>query len=93
MTIDELLSACKTAIETPEGAGKIVLTIPGPEPRGARIRLDRATRKKCPMGEILCVGHEGTVAMFDAVDVLAWLAAQGAVKVRAVVREETPNDD
>ena len=56
------------------------------------IRLVRG-RAKCPVGEIACVNHAGkTVAMFKAVDVLAWMVAQGMARIEngAIVVDGAP---
>lgn len=83
MTPTELAMECKRVIESPNGLTKVLLVIPGPPPRGARIRLDRSkSRKRCPMGEVVNYAEgRGTCAYFDAIDVLAWLAARGLAKV------------
>ena len=89
MKPNELALECKRVIESEFGLTKVCLVVPGPPPRGERIRLDRTTRKRCPMGEVANWQDNPprTVAYFDAVDVLAWLAASGAVEVEARVKE------
>ena len=76
MTPEQLAVECARVHKL--GLSRIQLVIPA-EPRGERIRLDRTSRRKCPMGEVLCVkdvdGHPETVAVFDAFEVLAWLVA------------------
>lgn len=92
MTPHELALECKRVIESEHGLRFVCLTIPGPPPRGERVRLDRTSRRKCPMGEVANWQDDPprTVAYFDAVEVLAWLAARGLVQVDARVREEPP---
>ena len=87
MTPHELAQQCATAIES--GLRQVCIVVPGPPPRGERVRLDRASRRKCPMGEVVGWRDDPprTVAYFDAMDVLAWLAASGAVEVEARVKE------
>lgn len=88
MTPMELALECKRIIESPHGLTQVLLVVPGPPPRGARIRLDRTSRRKCPMGEPVnwLDGPPRTVAYFDAVEVLAWLAALGLVEVSTEVQ-------
>lgn len=90
MTPHELALECKRAIESEHGLGKLSLVVPGPPPRGERVRLDRSSRRRCPMGEVLNWQDDPprTVALFDAIDVLAWLAARGLVEVEAVTDAE-----
>lgn len=82
MTPIEMAKKCKEAIES-GGDGKILLQVPG-YTRGARIRLDRVTRRKCPMGDIVqeMADPPRTLAFFDAIEVLAWLVASGAIDAR-----------
>lgn len=84
MTPLELAQACAKVIESPH-ISKVCLVVPGPPPSGERVRLDRTSRRKCPMGEVANWMDDPprTVAYFDAIDVLAWLTAQGLVDVRA----------
>ena len=83
MTPSELAAKCVRALDAEVGAGKVALVIPGPPPRGERVRLDRKSRRKCPMGEVMNWTGDPpqTVAMFDAIDVLAWLAANGEIRI------------
>jgi hypothetical protein len=85
VTPRELARECKRVIDSEHGLNKVFLTIPGPPPRGQRVRLDRTSRRKCPMGEVANWQDNPprTVAYFDALDVLAWLAANGLVDVAA----------
>lgn len=78
-----------------QGLSRVSLVIPGGPPRGHRIRLDRTSRRKCPMGEVMNWQDDPprTVASFDALDVLAWLAANGLVRVDARVRAEEGRGD
>lgn len=85
MNLEELVAECVRVINSPNGLAEVLLVIPGGPPRGNRIRLDRTSRKKCPMGEpVSYVEGRGTCAYFDAMDVLAWLAASGLVRVDGV---------
>jgi hypothetical protein len=84
----ELALECKRVIESEHGLTKVCLVVAGPPPRGERIRLDRTSRKKCPMGEPANWTERGTVAYFDAVEVLAWLAARGLVQVEVQEAEQ-----
>ena len=80
MRIAELVMQCKRQIES--NSAFMTLVVTGPPPRGEKVRLDRKTRRKCPMGEVLCYTEErGTVASFDPIEVLAWLVSIGAVQV------------
>ena len=85
----EMVAACVEAINSPHGLKKVLLVVPGQAPRGYRVRLDRTSQKKCPMGEAVnFVEGRGVVAYFDAMDVLAWLTANGLVDVQAAGAEE-----
>lgn len=80
MTPAELAAECARVLNHPNGLTKVLLVVPGPPPRGRRIRLDRTSRRKCPMGELATYSEgRGVVAYFDAMDVLAWLAANGLI--------------
>lgn len=75
----DLVLRCKRAIE--QGDGRITLVVPGPAPRGEKVKLTRG-RGRAPMGEVLSWTEEaGTVAVFEAIDLLAYLAAKGFVDV------------
>ena len=78
MTPAELAAQCAKAIEG--GWEHVQLVIPG-HTRGSRVRLDRVTRRKCPMGEHVCDLENATLAAFNAIEVLAWLAANDAGRV------------
>lgn len=83
MKVEELAAKCVEALN--RKLKKVLLVIPGSQPRGHRVRLIRGkSRAKCPMGEI--VGWEDdpprTVAYFEAMSVLAFLAAKGLIEVR-----------
>jgi hypothetical protein len=85
MTVAELATACAAALE-PEHTGTVALVVPGPAPRGERVRLDRGHRRKCPMGEVLNWQKDrGTLARFDAADVLAYLAANRLIEFKAEI--------
>ena len=88
MTPHELALECKRVIESEFGLTYVSIVIPGPPPRGEHVRLDRASRRKCPMGEVVNWQDDPprTVAMFDAIEVLAWLHARGLVEVVPVVK-------
>lgn len=77
---EDIARACVSAIEG--GRKFVVLVVEGAAPRGRKIRIERGTRAKCPMGEVVSFTASGTVAHFDAIEVLAWLAARGLVEVR-----------
>jgi hypothetical protein len=89
MTPRELAEKCAKAIEG--GWEHVQLVIPG-HVRGQRVRLDRTSRRKCPMGERVCDLEASTLVAFDAYEVLAWLVANGAIEVEATVKaaEVTP---
>jgi len=82
VTPAELAAQCAKAIEG--GWEHVQLVIPG-HTRGSRVRLDRVTRRKCPMGEHVCDLENATLAAFNAIEVLAWLAANGLVVVEVEV--------
>lgn len=83
MTPAELAAKCVEVLNNPNGLKEVLLVIPGPPPRGKMVRLDRTSRAKCPLGEPVNYSEErGTVAYFDAMEVLAWLAARGMIDVR-----------
>ena len=90
MTPHELALKCKQSIENAHGMRRVVLKLPG-HARGEFTRLDRSTRRKCPMGRV--IGHiygppAVTLADFCAIEVLAWLAAKGLVDVRCEGQED-----
>lgn len=76
MSPEELAQRCAQAING--GWKHVQLTVPG-HVRGQRVRLDRTSRRKCPIGEHVCDLETSTLAAFDAVEVLAWLVANGAI--------------
>lgn len=80
MTVEELVLECQRVLDA--GLEMVRLTVPG-SATGERIRLDRAGRRKCPMGAVLCWHDDPprTVALFDAIEVLAWLHARGLVVI------------
>ena len=88
----DLALECKRVVEHENELRYVALTIPGQPPRGERIRLDRSSRRKCPMGLVVNWQDDPprVVALFDAIEVLAWLHAGGLVKVDARVKETTP---
>ena len=81
MTPMELVLECKRVIESEHGINKVCLVIPG-TPRGLTVRLDRASRRKCPMGEVVDWKDNPprVVAYFDAIEVLAWLTVHMKVE-------------
>lgn len=89
MTPSELAAECKRVVESEHGLRRVCLVVPGPPPRGKRVRLDRTSRRKCPMGEVVSWQDNPprTVALFDAIEVLAWLHARGLVAVDVRARE------
>lgn len=81
MTVEELAQQCATQLSN--GFDFITLNFPGYPPPSGKVRLAKRGAGKCPMGEVLCWTQDGgTVASFSAMDVLAYLAAIGAVDVR-----------
>lgn len=78
MSPEELARKCVHAING--GWEHVQLVIPG-HVRGQRVRLDRTSRRKCPIGERVCDLEVSTLAAFDAHEVLAWLAANGAISL------------
>jgi hypothetical protein len=84
---EDLARRCAEVIE--QGLTYVCLTVAGQVPRRGRlVRLDRSSRRKCPMGEIANWQDNPprVVAYFDAIEVLAWLAANGLVKVEAKIQ-------
>lgn len=75
MTWDDLAKACIYAHN--QGLTGIMLVVPGPPPRGRLVRLDRGSRRKCPMGDIGNWQDDPprTIARFNPLEILAWLAA------------------
>ena len=84
MRLLDLALECSRVIESGTMT-KVCLVVPGPPPRGRRVRIDRGSgnRRRCPMGEVANWQDNPprTVAYFDALEVLAWLAAIGAIEV------------
>ena len=78
MSPEELARKCVHAING--GWEHVQLVIPG-HVRGQRVRLDRTSRRKCPIGERVCDLEVSTLAAFDAREVLAWLVANGAISL------------
>ena len=85
-----IAQACSEAING--GTGFVTLVVPGPAPRGPRVRLDRSHRRACPMGELLNWQDDPPrcVVRFDALDVLAYLAARGMVQIAKAPDDQTP---
>jgi hypothetical protein len=81
--IQDLVARCMEVINSPHGNTEVLLVIPGGPPRGKRVRLVGKKFGKCPMGEPVNWQDNPprTAAYFNAMDVLAWLAANGVVKV------------
>lgn len=78
----ELAMQCKRAIES--GQEDIVVVLPRNLVGQRRMRLAGA---RSPWStEVLSWTGHGTACAFNAVDVLAWLAANGAVQVIAEVK-------
>lgn len=84
----ELALECKRVVE--DGRRTVTIVVPGPPPRGQRVRLVRTNRRKCPMGEVADWMDDPprTVGLFDAYEVLAWLSALGLVTVDVRTVEE-----
>lgn len=80
MTLTELVTLATEAYNAGVGVNIVLVR---PPPRGEKVRLVPG-RKSCPMGEILNANETRTVARFDPMDVLAYLAAVGLVDVRPV---------
>ena len=78
MSPEDLARKCVHAING--GWEHVQLVIPG-HVRGQRVRLDRTSRRKCPIGERVCDLEVSTLAAFDAREVLAWLVANGAISL------------
>ena len=78
MSPEDLARKCVHAING--GWEHVQLVIPG-HVRGPRVRLDRTSRRKCPIGEHVCDLEVSTLAAFDAREVLAWLVANGAISL------------
>lgn len=83
--VNDLARRCAEVINSPNGLREVLLVIPGPAPRGKRVRLVPG-RSKCPMGEPVNWQEDPPriVAYFDAMDVLAWLAANNLVKIKGL---------
>ncbi len=78
MSPEDLARKCVHAING--GWEHVQLVIPG-HVRGQRVRLDRTSRRKCPIGERVCDLEVSTLAAFDAREVLAGLVANGAISL------------
>lgn len=85
MSIHELVDLCNKSFNS--GIG-VKLVLPGRPPRGSKARFDRTSKRKCPMGEILCHTKKGTTALFDPLEIIAYLCATGAVRIDVVVKGE-----
>lgn len=83
MSISDVASSCAKAIEARKERISLVVVRTHP-PTGENVRLVRQDRKS-PLGVVLnWVPQAKTVlASFDATDVLAYLAANGLVKIKA----------
>ena len=86
MTPMELALECKRCIEA--NIERVCIVVPGPPPRYRRIRLARS--EVSPLGEVANWQDDPprTVAYFNAIDVLAWLTARGAIHL--TVRFQPP---
>ena len=78
MKTNELVLSCVSAINTQAKPARISLVIPGSHEKAKKVKLAPG---KAPAGNIVHWNGNSVVAIFDAVDVLAWLTANGAVKV------------
>lgn len=77
MTPTEMAKACSLALEG--GDGHIVFVVPGTPTKRGVVRL---SGPHSPKGELLCINSDKEmVVRFDALDVLAYLAAHELVKV------------
>lgn len=77
MNPSELALQCVASIEN--GTGFVTLVLPRRAGGGMRMRL---CGRSSPLGELLCENSQSeAVCRFDAVDVLAWLAANNLVLV------------
>jgi len=57
------------------GKTEVRLVVPGLPTRGSvRIRLDRKTRTKCPLGKVECSVNGNTVAHFNCKEVIEYLS-------------------
>jgi hypothetical protein len=64
------------------GMERVTFVVDRKPTRSGRVRL---TPKSGPWGEVACVNADGaTVAWFKALDVLAWMGANGMVKITVV---------
>lgn len=88
MSPEELARKCVHAING--GWEHVQLVIPG-HVRGQRVRLDRTSRRKCPIGEHVCDLENSTLAAFSATEVLAWLVANGAIGLAQHVPQPVPH--
>ena len=85
MTPFEMAMECKRVIESEHNLKYVCLVVPGP-PYGRRKRLIAQDRKS-PLGEIANADESRSVCYFDAIEVLAYLAGRGLIKVDARVKE------
>jgi len=78
VTPKEMALACSLVLGT--GHDAITFIVPGAPTKRGVVRLNGP---RSPKGELLCINSEKEmVVRFDAVDVLAYLAATGLVGVR-----------
>lgn len=84
MTIQDLVDLCGESFKNNIG---VKLVLPGRPPRGAMVRFDRSSKRKCPMGEILCHTKNGTTALFDPLEIIAYLCATGEVRIDVMVED------
>jgi len=79
VTLLDMALECKRVLEHENGLSKVAFVLPRRPGRAARMRL---AGPGSPLGEIACVNSHGhTVCHFDAIEVLAWLSAHGAVNI------------
>lgn len=63
------------------GKTEVRLVVPGLPTRGSvRVRLDRKTRTKCPLGKVECSVNGNTVAHFNCKEVIEYLSIKLGVQ-------------
>jgi len=77
MSPQEMALVCTLSLQS--GDGYVTFVVPGAPTRRGLVRL---SGPHSPKGELLCINcDKEMVARFDALDVLAWMAANELVKV------------
>ena len=78
MTTREMALACSIVLET--GLDSVTFVVPGSPTKHGVVRL---SGPRSPKGELLCINSDKEmVVRFDALDVLAYLAAHGLADVQ-----------